>query len=234
MARTRSSSGAGPDAYREEVSASWIPAAATRPRTGGTVTATPGRPPSTHWPPCESRPGENCSWPSPSTTHKLWPPRSTVLLHRPPCPGGKAASASDTTRPKSSQQNQGMSTEVSGMIECQPWRTLWDDDDDERAGWPGAIGLFLPNNGNAYSALARLFGVRNSYDFQPLSEGRGQRATRLTPSYPTSPPTLTPMGRPGSFGPRTPRLTGAKRTSPAHCADAKPLAKAADGARSGT
>ncbi|MFB6616166.1 hypothetical protein ACFCV9_18460 [Streptomyces sp. NPDC056367] len=65
-----------------------------------------------------------------------------------------------------------MSTEVSGMIECRPWRTLWDDDDQE-AGWQGAVDLFLLNTGNAYSALACLFGVRNSYGFRPLSEGRG-------------------------------------------------------------
>ncbi|MFJ3901063.1 hypothetical protein [Streptomyces sp. NPDC090025] len=33
--------------------------------------------------------------------------------------------------------------------------------------------LFLLNNGNAYGALACLFGIRNSFDFRPLAEGRG-------------------------------------------------------------
>lgn len=65
-----------------------------------------------------------------------------------------------------------MSTEVSGMIECRPGARLWGPDDEDSA-WHAAIDLFLLNNGNAYDALACLFGVRNSFGFRPLAEDRG-------------------------------------------------------------
>ncbi|OEJ93195.1 hypothetical protein [Streptomyces thermolilacinus] len=65
-----------------------------------------------------------------------------------------------------------MSTGVSGMIECGPGARLRGPDDDDSR-WQGAIDLFLLNNGNAYDALACLFGVRDSYGFEPLAEGRG-------------------------------------------------------------
>ncbi|MFI6941284.1 hypothetical protein ACIBI4_18575 [Streptomyces sp. NPDC050418] len=65
-----------------------------------------------------------------------------------------------------------MSTDVSGMIECRPWAKVWGEDDEDVA-WTAAIDLFLLNTGNAYDALACLFGVRNSFGFQPLAEGRG-------------------------------------------------------------
>lgn len=65
-----------------------------------------------------------------------------------------------------------MSTEFAGMIECRPGARLWGPDDED-SGWQGAIDLFLLNNGNAYTALACLFGVRNSFGFRPLAEGRG-------------------------------------------------------------
>ncbi|MFF5313583.1 hypothetical protein [Streptomyces massasporeus] len=65
-----------------------------------------------------------------------------------------------------------MSTEVSGMIECRPSARLWGPDDEDSA-WHAAIDLFLLNNGNAYDALACLFGVRNYVGFRPLAEDRG-------------------------------------------------------------
>ncbi|MGQ4385189.1 hypothetical protein [Streptomyces sp. SAS_270] len=65
-----------------------------------------------------------------------------------------------------------MSTEVSGMIECRPGARLWGPDDEDSV-WHAAIDLFLLNNGNAYVALACLFGIRNYFGFHPLAEGRG-------------------------------------------------------------
>ncbi|MBY8846687.1 hypothetical protein [Streptomyces sp. SP2-10] len=65
-----------------------------------------------------------------------------------------------------------MSTEVSGMIECRPGARLWGPDDEDSV-WHPAIDLFLLNNGNAYDALACLFGIRNYFGFRPLAEGRG-------------------------------------------------------------
>lgn len=56
--------------------------------------------------------------------------------------------------------------------ECRPGARLRGPDDED-SGWQGAIDLFPLNNGNAYTALARLFGVRNSFGFRPLAEGRG-------------------------------------------------------------
>ncbi|MFF5900194.1 hypothetical protein ACFY8O_30315 [Streptomyces argenteolus] len=69
-------------------------------------------------------------------------------------------------------QHAGMSTEVSGMIECRPGARLWGPDDED-AVWHTAIDLFLLNNGNAYDALACLFGIRNHFGFRPLAESRG-------------------------------------------------------------
>ncbi|MEW2259803.1 hypothetical protein [Streptomyces sp. NPDC047869] len=65
-----------------------------------------------------------------------------------------------------------MSTEISGMIECRPLARIFGEDDED-AIWHAAVDLFLLNTGNAYDALACLFGVRNSFGFRPLSEGRG-------------------------------------------------------------
>ncbi|MFF6835298.1 hypothetical protein ACFY84_26135 [Streptomyces sp. NPDC012438] len=65
-----------------------------------------------------------------------------------------------------------MSTEVSGMVECRPGARLWGPDDED-AIWHVAIDLSLLNNGNAYDALACLFGVRNHFGYRPLAEGRG-------------------------------------------------------------
>ncbi|MFF3946764.1 hypothetical protein ACFYYN_18285 [Streptomyces sp. NPDC001902] len=65
-----------------------------------------------------------------------------------------------------------MSTDVSGMIECRPGARLWGPDDEDSV-WEVAIDLFLLNRGNAYDGLACLFGVRNSFGFRPLAEGRG-------------------------------------------------------------
>jgi len=65
-----------------------------------------------------------------------------------------------------------MSTDVSGMIECRPLVRIFGEDDED-AVWHAAIDLFLLNTGNAYDALACLFGVRNSFGFRPLAEGRG-------------------------------------------------------------
>ncbi|PKV90172.1 hypothetical protein [Streptomyces sp. TLI_146] len=39
--------------------------------------------------------------------------------------------------------------------------------------WEVGIDLFLLNRGNAYDGLACLFGIRNSFGFRPLAEGRG-------------------------------------------------------------
>ncbi|NUS06100.1 MAG: hypothetical protein HOV97_26505 [Nonomuraea sp.] len=65
-----------------------------------------------------------------------------------------------------------MSTDVSGMIECRPLARLWGEDDEDVI-WRAAVDLFFLDPGNAYDALACLFGVRNSFGFQPLAEGRG-------------------------------------------------------------
>ncbi|MFD8216417.1 CocE/NonD family hydrolase [Streptomyces sp. NPDC059697] len=65
-----------------------------------------------------------------------------------------------------------MSTDVSGMIECRPLARIWGEDDED-AVWHAAVDLFLLDTGNAYDALACLFGVRNSFGFRPLTEGRG-------------------------------------------------------------
>ncbi|MFF8478665.1 hypothetical protein [Streptomyces sp. NPDC015414] len=65
-----------------------------------------------------------------------------------------------------------MSTDISGVIECRPLAGIFGQDDED-AIWHGAIDLFLLNTGNAYDALACLFGVRNSFGFKPLSEDRG-------------------------------------------------------------
>ncbi|WP_037680180.1 hypothetical protein [Streptomyces griseus] len=65
-----------------------------------------------------------------------------------------------------------MSTDFGGMIECRPGARLRGPDDED-AVWHAAIDLFLLDVGNAYDALACLFGIRNSFGFRPLSEGRG-------------------------------------------------------------
>ena len=65
-----------------------------------------------------------------------------------------------------------MSTDVSGMIECRPGARLWGPDDEDSV-WEVGIDLFLLNRGNAYDGLACLFGIRNSFGFRPLAEGRG-------------------------------------------------------------
>ncbi|WP_329350482.1 hypothetical protein OG226_28880 [Streptomyces sp. NBC_01261] len=65
-----------------------------------------------------------------------------------------------------------MSTDVSGMIECRPGARIWGVDDEDSV-WVGAIDLTVLDTGNAYDALACLFGVRNSYGFRPLAKGRG-------------------------------------------------------------
>jgi hypothetical protein len=65
-----------------------------------------------------------------------------------------------------------MSTDVSGMIECRPGARIWGVDDEDSV-WVSAIDLIVLHTGNAYDALACLFGVRNSFGFRPLAEGRG-------------------------------------------------------------
>ncbi|MCA2228454.1 hypothetical protein [Nonomuraea aurantiaca] len=65
-----------------------------------------------------------------------------------------------------------MSTDVSGMIECRPGARLWGPDDEDSV-WQAAIDLFLLNRGNAYDGLACLFGIRNTFGFRPVAEGRG-------------------------------------------------------------
>ncbi|MFD1306882.1 hypothetical protein [Streptomyces kaempferi] len=65
-----------------------------------------------------------------------------------------------------------MSTDLSGMIECRPGARIWGEDDEDTV-WTAAIDLFVLNVGNAYDALACLFGVRNSFGFRPLAEDRG-------------------------------------------------------------
>ncbi|MFJ9598016.1 hypothetical protein ACIRS3_35385 [Streptomyces virginiae] len=65
-----------------------------------------------------------------------------------------------------------MSTDVSGMIECRPGARLWGSDDDDSM-WEAGIDLLHLNMGNAYDGLACLFGIRNSFGFQPLAEDRG-------------------------------------------------------------
>ncbi|MFC9456076.1 hypothetical protein ACFWN5_30990 [Streptomyces sp. NPDC058430] len=78
-----------------------------------------------------------------------------------------------------------MSTEVSGLIECRPGARLWGPDDEDSV-WHAAIDLWLLDIGNAYDALACLFGVRNSYGFRPLTENRGlptDASDALTSAY---------------------------------------------------
>ncbi|AZP15571.1 hypothetical protein ACIGMX_39915 [Streptomyces aquilus] len=65
-----------------------------------------------------------------------------------------------------------MTTEFTGVIECRPLARIWGVEDED-AVWQAAIDLDLLNTGNAYDALACLFGVRNSFGFRPLAEGRG-------------------------------------------------------------
>ncbi|MEU9384032.1 hypothetical protein AB0D38_25005 [Streptomyces sp. NPDC048279] len=65
-----------------------------------------------------------------------------------------------------------MSTEVSGVIEGSPPARILEEDDEDPVRY-AALGLFLINVGNAYDAFARLFGVRDSFAFRPLSEDRG-------------------------------------------------------------
>lgn len=65
-----------------------------------------------------------------------------------------------------------MSTDISGMIECRPGARLWGPDDED-AVWQAAIELDLLHQGNAYDGLACLFGIRNTYGFRPVAEGRG-------------------------------------------------------------
>lgn len=65
-----------------------------------------------------------------------------------------------------------MSTDINGVIECRPLARIFGQDDEDVM-WHGAIDLFLLNTGNAYDALACLFGIRNSFGFRPLSEDRG-------------------------------------------------------------
>lgn len=65
-----------------------------------------------------------------------------------------------------------MSTDVSGMIECRPGARLWGPEDEDSV-WEAGLDLFLLNRGNAYDGLACLFGIRNSFGFRPLAEGRG-------------------------------------------------------------
>jgi hypothetical protein len=65
-----------------------------------------------------------------------------------------------------------MSTDMAGMIECRPGARLWGPGDEDSV-WQAGIDLWLLNTGNAYDALACLFGVRNTFGFRPLSEGRG-------------------------------------------------------------
>ncbi|WP_372346114.1 hypothetical protein [Streptomyces sp. KL116D] len=65
-----------------------------------------------------------------------------------------------------------MATEIDGLIECRPGARLWGPDDEDSV-WYAAVELWLLNVGNAYDALACLFGVRNSYGFRPLAENRG-------------------------------------------------------------
>ncbi|MFF3312747.1 hypothetical protein [Streptomyces sp. NPDC002952] len=65
-----------------------------------------------------------------------------------------------------------MSTDVSGVIECRPGARLWGPEDEDSV-WEAGIDLFLLNVGNAYDGLACLFGIRNSFGFRPLAEGRG-------------------------------------------------------------
>ena len=72
-----------------------------------------------------------------------------------------------------------MSTDVSGMIECRPLARIWGEDDED-AVWHAAIDLFLLNTGNAYDALACLFGIRNSFRFRPLTDDRGLPADAST------------------------------------------------------
>lgn len=71
-----------------------------------------------------------------------------------------------------SGHNPGMSTDFGGMIECRPGARLWGPEDEDSV-WESAIDVSLLNGGNAYDALACLFGVRNTFGFRPLAEDRG-------------------------------------------------------------
>ncbi|WP_244283114.1 hypothetical protein [Streptomyces flavidovirens] len=70
------------------------------------------------------------------------------------------------------RQDLGMSTDVSGLIECRPGARLWGPDNEDTV-WEAGIDLFLLNRGNAYDGLACLLGIRNSFGFHP--PGRGAR-----------------------------------------------------------
>ncbi|MFI0242962.1 hypothetical protein [Streptomyces sp. NPDC016845] len=65
-----------------------------------------------------------------------------------------------------------MATEIDGVIECRPGARLWGAGDEDSV-WHAAMELWLLNIGNAYDALACLFGMRNTYGFQPLAAERG-------------------------------------------------------------
>ncbi len=65
-----------------------------------------------------------------------------------------------------------MSTDFSGMIECRPGARIWGLDDEDTV-WETAMDVGFLNTANAYDALACLFGIRNSFGFRPLAEGRG-------------------------------------------------------------
>ncbi|MBO1337942.1 hypothetical protein [Streptomyces sp. VRA16 Mangrove soil] len=65
-----------------------------------------------------------------------------------------------------------MSTDLNGVIECRPGARLWGPDDEDSL-WHAAVDLWLLDVGNAYDALSCLFGVRNTYGWRPLAEGRG-------------------------------------------------------------
>jgi hypothetical protein len=69
-------------------------------------------------------------------------------------------------------QDRGVSTRLNGMIECRPGARLWGEDDED-AVWQAAIDLALLNTGNAYDALACLFGVRDTFGFRPPAAERG-------------------------------------------------------------
>jgi hypothetical protein len=96
-----------------------------------------------------------------------------------------------------------MSTDVSGMIECRPWAKVWGEDDED-AVWTAAIDLFLLNTGNAYDALACLFGVETASGSGRWPKSADCRGTPPREYAPTSPPTAGPstsMAPPGSPGP---------------------------------
>lgn len=49
---------------------------------------------------------------------------------------------------------------------------IWGPDDEDSV-WQSAIDVWLLNSGNAYDALASLFGIRNNFGFRPLAVDRG-------------------------------------------------------------